>query len=133
MNLRNLLHVHGVMLVVIGVAVLMMPETRTAAAGADVTPYVTYNTRLSGSGAIAFGVLSYLVSGMAHSPTRQAVVTAFFILHSLSLTVNVVAQRSGVVNATGWLNIGLGLLFTLAFGYFRFIRPEVSMTPGLRP
>lgn len=130
MNLRNLFLVSALVLVIGGAGYLLVPETITASGGADLTPYGVYLTRLFGAANLAFGLLSFLVSGLAHSPARQAVVTTFFILHLLNLVLNVAAQLGGVANSMGWVDVAVSLLFALAFGYFRFIRPEESAPPG---
>lgn len=137
MNLRNLFLVTAVLLVIGGLGWLLAPEATAAGFGVDLTSYGAYGAylvRALGANAIAFGILAYLVSGMAHSPARQAVVTSFFVLQLLSLIVNLLAVLGGVVpGAAGWFGVALNLLFALAFGYFRFIRPEASMTPGMQP
>jgi hypothetical protein len=47
--------------------------------------------------------------------------------------VNLLAVLGGVVpGGTGWFGVALNILFGLAFGYFRFLRPEASMTAELQ-
>jgi hypothetical protein len=50
-----------------------------------------------------------------------------------SLIVNLLAVLGGVVpGGAGWIGVALNLVIALAFAYFRFIRTEATVTPGLQ-
>jgi len=133
MNLRNLFRVSAVLTLITGLQTLLAPQATPDALGLETTPYALFVVQLLGTYNISLAVLAFLVSGMAHSPARQAIVTAFILQQLLAGIINVVAVIGGVVPGTGGLPVaGLNFLFALAFAYFRFIRPEKAMTPGLQ-
>jgi hypothetical protein len=130
MNLRNLIRVRAVFLILSGLGFLFAPQAATAA---NLSSFGLYSTQELGAINLAFGILLFLVSGMSSSPARQAVVSAVIVQHLGSGIVNLVAVLGGVTPAgLGWFGVGFNLIFVLAFAYFRFIRPEESVTPGLQ-
>jgi len=132
MNLRNLFRVIAVLLILGGLAWLLAPQAASTAG--DLDPYGLYIVQQLGATTLAFAVLLLLVSGMAPSPARQAVVTAVILQQLLSGIVNLVAVLGGVVaGGVGWFGVVFNFVFVLAFGYFRFIRPEAKVTPEVQP
>ena len=133
MNLRNLFRVTAILLLIIGLFWLLAPKATPESLGIESNPYALYLVQVIGTYNISLAVLAFLVSGMAHSPARQAVVTFFILQQLLSGIMNIVAVIGGVVPGAGGLpGIVLNFLFALAFAYFRFIRPEAGVTPGLQ-
>jgi len=130
MNLRNLFRVYAVIVILSGLGFLFAPQAATVA---DLSSFALYSTQQLGAINLAFGILLFLVSGMAPSPARQAAVTAAIVHQLVTGIVHLIAVLSGVIpGGAGWFGVGFSLVFVLAFGYFRFIRPEESVTPGLQ-
>ncbi len=122
MNLRNLFRVSAVISILTGLGALFAPQ---AASVVDLDPYGLYLVQELGASNIAIAVLLFLVSGMESSPARQAVVTAVILQWLLNAIVSLLAVLGGVIpSSTGWVDVVLHLVFVLAFGYFRFVRPE---------
>jgi hypothetical protein len=133
MNLKNLFRLTAVLGMIIGVTWVVAPSAMTGSMGINLDPYSAYYLQILGTINISLAVLFFLVSGMAHSPARQAVVTFYIVQQALSLIVTLMATLGGVLPAgAGWTTIAFNVVFILAFGYFRFIRPEASATPGLQ-
>jgi hypothetical protein len=132
MNLRNLFRVISVFHLIGGLTWLLAPRAMPASYGMDIDLYSAFLFQQLGAINIAFAVLFFLVSGMAHSPARQAVVTFAVVLQSLSAIAYIPSLLNGTLPGTGWFGFALSLVMALAFGYFRFIRPEASMTPELQ-
>jgi hypothetical protein len=129
MNLRNLFRVIAVILMLSGFAWLVAPQAGTTVE--DLDSYGLYIVQQLGASTVALAVLFFLVSGMAYSPARQAVVTTVILQQLLSGIVHLVAVLGGVIpSGLGWFGVVFSILFVLAFGYFRFIRAEASVTPG---
>ena len=124
MNLRNLFRVCAVILILGGLGWLLVPQAATLA---DLDPYGLYAIQQLGASSIAIGVLLFLVSGMASSPARQAVVTAVIVQQLVSGIVNLLAVLGGVIpSGAGWFGVVLNFVFALAFAYFRFMQPETA-------
>lgn len=130
MNLRNLFRVIAVLLILGGLAWLVAPQA--ASTSGDLDPYGLYIVQQLGASTVALAVLFFLVSGMAHSPARQAVVITVILQQLLSGVVHLVAVLGGVIpGGAGSFGVVFSIVFVLAFGYFGFIRPEASVTPGM--
>ena len=124
MNLRNLFRVGAVISILSGLGYLFAPQ---AASVVDLDPYGLYFLQQIGASNIAIAVLLFLVSGMESSPARQAVVTAMIVQGFLEGILNLVAVLGGSIpSGAGWIGAVLNFMIALAFGYFRFIRPETS-------
>ena len=122
MNLRNLFRVLAVILFLSGLGFLFAPQATTAA---DLSSFGLYAAQQLGAFNLAFGILFFLVSGMAPSPARQAVVTAVIVHQLVTGIVNLVAVLRDVIpGGLGWFGVGFSIVWVLAFGYFRFVRPE---------
>ncbi len=131
MNPRNLFRVLAVLLMLGGLGWLVAPQA--ASTSGDLDPYGLYIVQQLGASTVALAVLFFLVSGMEHSPARQAVVTTVILHQLLSGIVNLLAVLGGAIpGGLGWFGVVFNLVFVLVFGYFRFIRPEPSVTPGLQ-
>ncbi len=130
MNLRNLFRLLSVLQMIGGLIWLLAPKAMPASYGMDIDAYTAFLFQQLGAHTIAIAVLFFLVSGMAHSPARQTVVSFAIVLQALSAIAYIPALLSGVIPGTvGWFGIAFSLVAVLAFGYFRFIRPEASVTP----
>jgi len=122
MNLRNLFRVCAAILVLGSLGWLFAPQAATLA---ELDQYGLYVVQQLGASNIAIGILLFLVSGLASSPARQAVVTAIIVQQLVSGVVNLLAVLGGVIpGSAGWLGVVFNFAFVLAFGYFRFVRPE---------
>jgi hypothetical protein len=133
MNLRNLFRVFAVFHMIGGLIWLLAPKAVPVSYGLDIDSYTAFLFQQLGAINVAIAVLFFLISGMAHSPARQAVVTFAVVLQVMSA----IAYIPALLNATipgnvGWFGIAFGLVGAMAFGYFRFIRPEATATPGLQ-
>ena len=124
MNLRNLFRVVAVIAILSGLGYLFAPQATSAV---DLDPYGLYFLQQIGASNIAIAVLLFLVSGMESSPARQAVVTAMIVQGFVEGILNLVAVLGGSIpSGAGWIGAVLNFMIALAFGYFRFIRPETS-------
>ena len=124
MNLRNLFRVVAVIGILSGLGYIFAPQATSVV---DLDPYGLYFFQQIGASNIAIAVLLFLVSGMESSPARQAVVTAMIVHQSVSGIVNLISVLGGIIpSGAGWISAVLSFMFALAFGYFRFIRPEAA-------
>jgi len=124
MNLRNLLRVSAVILMLAALAFLFVPQ---AATYADLDPFGLYAIQQIGASNLAIAVLLFLVSGMESLPARQAGATTVIVMQLASGIVHLLAVLGGVIpSGAGWFAVVFSLVFVLAFGYFRFIRPEAA-------
>jgi hypothetical protein len=122
-----------VLFLLVGLVWLVAPKAMPAAYGLDIDSYTAYFLQQLGAINVATAVLCFLVSGLAHSPARQAVVTFFVVEQVLSGIVSLIAVLGGALSSqAGWISVAFNLVFALAFGYFRFVRREATVTPRLQ-
>jgi hypothetical protein len=133
MNLRNLFRVVGVLFLIMGASWLLAPKAMPAAYGLDIDNYTAFFLQQLGAINVASAVLCFLLSGMTNSPARQAVVTFFFVEQVLAGIISLLGALNGAVPSPGgWISVASNLVLALAFGYFRFVRTEAAVTPGLQ-
>jgi hypothetical protein len=133
MNLRNLFRFVAVMSMIGGLVWLLAPKAMPATYGMEIDAYTAFLFQQLGAINIAQAVLYFLVSGTAQSPARQAVVTFAIVQQGLSGILYIPAMLNGVLPTSAALfGVAFSLVLLLAFGYFRFVRPEASVTPGLQ-
>ena len=122
MNLRNLIRVSAVILMLAALGFLFAPQATSVV---DLDPFGLYAIQQIGASNLAIAVLLFLVSGMESSPARQAVVTAMIVQQFVQGILNLVAVLGGSIpSGAGWIAAVVNFMIALAFGYFRFIRPE---------
>ena len=134
MNLRNLFRVSAVVFMVFGLFWLLAPKAMPAAYDLEIDSYTAYFLQQLGAFNVATAILFFLVSGLGHSPARQAVVTFFLVVQVLAGVVSLLGVLNGALpfEGGGWIAVASNLIFALAFGYFRFIRPEPNNTSELQ-
>jgi len=82
--------------------------------------------RLFGGVICGNALLSWLVRNAAGSGVTRTLLLVFFIDWFVTAVVGLLGQLSGALNALGWSTVGLAVLWTLAFGYFRFMKAGAS-------
>jgi len=124
MNLRNLIRVSAVILMLAALGFLFAPQATSIV---DLDPFGLYAVPQLGASTLAIAVLLLLVSGMENSSARQAGATTVIVMQLASGIVHLLAVLGGIIpSGAGWFGVVFGLVFVLAFGYFRFVRPEAA-------
>ena len=124
MNLRNLIRVSAVILMLAALGFLFAPQATSIV---DLDPFGLYAVQQIGASNLAIAVLLFLVSGMESLPALQAGATTVIVMQLASGIVHLLAVLGGVIpSGAGWFGVVFSLVFVLAFGYFRFIRPETA-------
>ena len=124
MNLRNLIRVSAVILMLAALGFLFAPQATSIV---DLDPFGLYAIQQIGASNLAIAVLLFLVSGMESLPALQAGATTVIVMQLASGIVHLLAVLGGVIpSGAGWFGVVFSLVFVLAFGYFRFIRPEAA-------
>jgi hypothetical protein len=112
--------INTIVAVVFGLGFLIVPGWLMAHYGIMADAPLEYVGQLFGAALLAFAVLTWSASDVAHSEARQAILLALFVGDGIGFIVALIGQLGGVVNAVGWSTEVIYLLLALAFGYFRF-------------
>ncbi len=120
MKLKTFFTVVAVVAVVFAIGLLFAPGLMDSAYGTSGTPGEVLTDRMFGSALLAFGVLYWLARDFTGAEAR-AVILAGLVGEVVLFIVSLNGMLDGVMDATGWSLVVISLLFTLGFGYFRFV------------
>ena len=119
MKLSALLGLNGVLAFLFGLGFLILPGWMLAAYGAEPTPALSQMARFYGSAMLGYGALTWLARNVDDSPARRAIARSLMVSFAVGVVVALWGQKTGVVNALGWLTVALYLFFTLGYGYLQ--------------
>jgi preprotein translocase subunit SecY len=129
MKLRTFLMIASVIGLVFALALLLVPQFMDTTYGTSATPGEILTDRFFGATLLAVAVITWLARDLTGASVRP-VLMGGLIGEAVGLVVSLLGVLSGVMNATGWLNVALYLLLGLGFAYFQFMPPS---KPAARP
>ena len=122
MKLSTFLMVKAIICIVFGIGFAVIPTTVGSIYAITPDPDGLIMTRFFGAAFLGIGLILWLCRD-ADWNTLKGVTLSLCIADTLGFIVALLGQLSGNVNAVGWLNVALWLLFALGLGYFRFLKP----------
>ena len=122
MNLKTVYTISGVIGILFGLALLLVPASFFSMYGPDTNDALIFTGRLLGAAYIGFAVIAWQIRSASDPDVGKTVLPGFFISYGIGFVAALIAQLSGVVNAMGWSSVVIMLLFTLGFGYFQFFK-----------
>jgi len=125
MNLRSLFYLNAIFLISGSLALILAPAIVLERQGftTDNPEFLQLGSN-SGGLMLCIGLVAWFAARAADSPFRRQVRLAFFILHLTFV----------LIHTGAWLFNGIALsivipvhfIFTLAFGYFQFVKPDAE-------
>jgi hypothetical protein len=131
MNLRTVFSINVPISALFGITCLFVPKWLISLYGVDLTSAGAAMTRLAGAAFLGFGILAFVARSSPSEDFLMTLALALFVQDSIGAIVSIYAQISGVFNALGWSTVAVYLLLAVAYGYFRFLKPEI--TPVVAP
>ena len=132
MKLRTFLMIVSVIGFVFAIGLLLVPEFMDATYGTGPSAGEVITDRLLGSSLLGVAVISWLARDLTGASVRP-VLMGGLIGEAAGLVVSLLGVLSGVMNATGWLNVALYLLLGLGFAYFVFMAPPAPSKAAPAP
>jgi hypothetical protein len=126
MNIRNLFTVSAIVAGLFGLAFVLVPGPLTELYDIELNDGGLYIGRLLGAAFLMFAVLTWQSRDAQDSTARQAIILALLVGFVVGFVVSLVGQFNNIVNALGWTTVAIYLLFSVAYGYFQFRKPETS-------
>lgn len=127
MKLNQLMIFKSLITFIFGVTFVLVPNAGMGLYGVTLEPAGVMMGQLFGA---VFLILSITLWFARNAPfsevSLQAFLLAIVIGDAIGFVVALLAQFSGLMNAFGWLNVALWLVFTLGFLYFRFIKKAAA-------
>lgn len=119
MAYKNLMAVHSVVAVPMGIACIAMPSGLLANYGVSLPPMGRVIYQFWGVSLLGLGVLTWILRDSVEPRVEARISLALAGIHFLNGVMAVRGQLAGA-NDFGWTTVGLFLLLTVAFAYTRF-------------
>jgi len=124
MKLRTLLMLTGIVGVTYGLSALLIPAVLLSVYGISPGPAEVLTIRLFGVEIFAVGLVTWFGRNVTEAGAQRAFCLGLSIAFAAGAIVSLHGTLSGVMNAVGWLAVGLFAVFALGFGYFQFVKPR---------
>ena len=128
MKLRYVFVLNAIVSLIFAVGFLLAPKTMLNLFHLSVGSTVSFNasinfvTQLLGAALIAHGLLSWFAGAMAEASARRSVATSLFVFEVVGFALSLLGMLSKIMSVTGWVLVGLFLLFALGYAYFLFMK-----------
>lgn len=121
MNLNLFMRISAVLAAVFGLQILLLPVQSLALYDLPLNAGGEQMARLYACLLLGFGLINWLAAKAANSAAKRAIVIADCMADGLSLIVICMAIFRGDVNAYGFMDAGISLVFAGGFGYYAWI------------
>ena len=127
MKLSYWMAAKGVVEVLFGIGLVLIPETVGAVFGMNLSPSGALMARLFGTAFIFGSIVLWLARNASRTDAALVgIVLGVVVSNTIGFVVTLLASLSGVWNALGWLPVAVYLVFGLGFAYFQFVKPTTS-------
>ncbi len=123
MKVKTLLVLTALFGTVFGIAYLLFPKYLLEFFGVDFNDSVIMTARFFGGAVLGYGVLAWSARNAGDSDSRRAIKMAIFLTCLIGLVLSIISVIHGFFNSYGWIPVAFFVVLTLAFGYFRFVKP----------
>jgi len=103
---------------VFGIGFVLAPAAMLAPFGVTFNDIATAFARLFGSALISFPILLWFARKSETSEFKICVAYSMFAYYLVSTILLVMTQLAGLMNALGWIVIGIHVVLLVWFGYF---------------
>lgn len=121
MKLPGWMILAAILYVGFGIGLLIIPVQFMAMYGVGLNPGGAMMARILGSALIGFALLFYWMRNDGRD-TLMSVLRASFVYNVVDFFVVLSATLGGVMNAMGWMPVGLHVFLAAGFGYFAFMK-----------
>jgi hypothetical protein len=116
-----------------GLAALLVPAQFVASFGVELPEAGLLTTRLFGAHVLAIAVIDWFarddLPGEAKDGAERGIVIANLLSLTLSMILVAAAAVAGIVNAFGWVNVGILAVLAVAWLYFGLFARR-ALTPA---
>jgi Ca2+/Na+ antiporter len=126
MKLSNLFIFNAIAALVYGISSVIVPTTVLSLHGMTQGQTEALVGQFFGVSLIAIGLVTWFARNVTDKEAQRAIMTGLLISDVIGFIVVLLGMLSNLMNALGWVAAGLYLLLALGYGYFRFLKPQVS-------
>ena len=128
---RFVLAFHSFVLLLLGAATLIIPQSTLSVVGVTLDPAALHIVQFTGVGMLCIGLLAWVARHLPDGNTLHEIYGAFLLMSLLAFGLALVAQIAHMVNWLGWLAVVINLLLALNYAYFFVGKAEASESPTL--
>ena len=123
-KIGTLLLVNGILTAFYAVLLLLFPEKFFEMRGMPHDAYAIFIARLMGPSQVGYAILSILAARSNNRATMRLVALISFITWTLGGLILLLGKVTLEMNASVWMDIVFAAVFSLAFGYHVFLKPQ---------
>jgi len=124
MTLKTLMSIKAVICLLFGIGFLLIPSTLASYFGMFPDISGRLMAQFFGQAFVLLGLLLWLARNTSEPGIRKAFALALFVGDMIGFVVSLMAVLNGIMNALGWLPVGLYLVIGLGFGYILISKPK---------
>lgn len=125
MKLSTFLLVKAIICIVFGIGFAVVPAAVGSIYAITPDPDGLIMTRFFGATFLGIGLILWS-SRNTEWDVLKGITLSLCIADTVGFIAALLGQLSGNVNAMGWINVALWLIFALGLGYFYFLKPVNS-------
>ncbi len=130
MSFKTLLVIKGVVCLVFGSILLVVPRPLFTLLGADLGHAGSFPAREYGAAMIGTLLLTWLARNVVDALARRAILIDLFVYDALGFIVTLRVIMIGMVNPLGWAVAVVYLFFALGAGYLLLPRKAAASAPA---
>lgn len=124
MKLRDFLIVSGILAIIAGILLVLIPRTVSGWFGLPPDSGMDIDNQFYGSELILMGLVCWVARNITEAKYQRGLTSAFVIANLISLILAIMAQVNHVFNTLGWVAIGVYFILTVVYGYYRLTIPR---------
>jgi len=130
MSLKTLMIIKGIVCLVLGTLLLVVPEFTFSLFGLSISGAQTFPAREYGAAMIGALCLTWYARNAGESQARRAIILDLFVYDAIGVVITLAGLLLGWFNLLGWGILIIYLFFAVGYGYFWFAKPAPALRPG---
>ena len=128
MKLRNLFAVSTIVALIFAAGLLLAPKPMlglfgiSVGAGVSVNASINFVTQLLGAALVVPALVTWFARDMTEVSARTSVARSLLVFNIVGLAISLLGMLSKVMSVTGWVVVGIFLVFALGYAYFLFMK-----------
>jgi hypothetical protein len=126
MTTKTLFKISSILILLIGLSWILMPRIMLTLWGLEASDALIYMSQRFAAAVLGFAVLLWLAGTTYKSNPRRAIIGGVFFVSTLVLIFSLYGVLSNLISAWGWEAVAGEALLSFGFGYFLFIKRELT-------
>lgn len=118
MKIKTLFIANTIVSVPFGIGSALVPHLFLSVFGATLFPAGAFMMQYAGAWLIGIGLLTWFARDAAETEIGRSIAQALLVSYLVALVVSLRSQFAGVLNALGWMPVGIQVFFIVGLGYF---------------